>query len=223
MDEIDINSFSEEKDCIFEGEKYSVRDNGAILRHPKENSRKRANDNIWTFGKENNQNPYLLFAGVRVHRIVATAFLGEPPNSTYVVDHKDTNCRNNRPENLQWLTRLDNALKNPITRKKIEFLCGSIEAFLENPELIRTRANDKSIDWMRTVTPEEAKNCKVRMDLWANTKNKGSNPLNINYSTAFKDRVYRPLYKWEADLSREPGLDFAKTPWVCSIYVGHRC
>ena len=37
MDEIDINSFSEEKDCIFEGEKYSVRDNGAILRHPKEN------------------------------------------------------------------------------------------------------------------------------------------------------------------------------------------
>ena len=123
MDEIDINSFSEEKDCIFEGEKYSVRDNGAILRHPKENSRKRANDNIWTFGKENNQNPYLLFAGVRVHRIVATAFLGEPPNSTYVVDHKDTNCRNNRPENLQWLTRLENALKNTITRKKIEFLC----------------------------------------------------------------------------------------------------
>lgn len=218
MDEIDINSFSEEKDCIFEGEKYSVRDNGAILRHPKENSRKRANDNIWTFGKENNQNPYLLFAGVRVHRIVATAFLGEPPNSTYVVDHKDTNCRNNRPENLQWLTRLENALKNPITRKKIEFLCGSIEAFLENPKIIRTKAYDRSIDWMRTVTPEEAKNCKVRMDLWANTKNKGSNPLNINYSTAFKDRVYRPLYKWEADLSREPGLDFAKTPW-CAQYM----
>ena len=71
---------------------------------------------------------------------------------------------------------------------------------------------------MRTVTPEEAKNCKVRMDLWANTKNKGSNPLNINYSTAFKDRVYRPLYKWEADLSREPGLDFAKTPW-CAQYM----
>ena len=61
MDEIDINSFSEEKDCIFEGEKYSVRDNGAILRPPKENARKRANDNIWTFGKENNQNPYLLW------------------------------------------------------------------------------------------------------------------------------------------------------------------
>ena len=71
---------------------------------------------------------------------------------------------------------------------------------------------------MRTVTPEEAKNCKVRMDLWANTKNKGSNTLNINYSTAFKDRVYRPLYKWEADLSREPGLDFAKTPW-CAQYM----
>ena len=108
---------------------------------------------------------------------MATAFLGEPPNSTYVVDHKDTNCRNNRPENLQWLTRLENALKNPITRKKIEFLCGSIEAFLENPEIIRTKAYDRSIDWMRTVTPEEAKNCKVRMDLWANTNNKASNPL----------------------------------------------
>lgn len=48
---------------------------------------------------------------------IATAFHGEPPSPQYVVDHIDTNCRNNRPENLRWLTRLENALMNPITRK----------------------------------------------------------------------------------------------------------
>ena len=109
---ININDFQIQKECIFEGEQYSVRDNGAILRHSRENKRKRMNDNVWTFGKENKQNPYLLFCGVRVHRIVATAFHGGPPNPLYVVDHIDTNCRNNRPENLRWVSRLENALNN---------------------------------------------------------------------------------------------------------------
>ena len=134
MEQVDINIFSEEIECNFKDEHYSVRDNGAVFRHCRPGQNKRKNDNTWTFGNENTTNPYLHISGVRVHRIVATAFHGEPPDPKYVVDHIDTNCRNNRPENLRWLTRLENALNNPVTRKKIIYLCGSLEAFLENPK-----------------------------------------------------------------------------------------
>lgn len=68
-------------------------------------------------------------ASVRVHIIVATAFHGPKPTKEHVVDHIDTNRRNNRPDNLRWVTRLENALDNPITRKRIIMRCGSIEAF----------------------------------------------------------------------------------------------
>ena len=40
-------------------------------------------------------------ASERVHRIVATVFHGDSPTSEHVVDHIDTNKRNNRPENLR--------------------------------------------------------------------------------------------------------------------------
>ena len=46
----DINNFKTEKTCIYKDESYSVRDNGAVLRHSKENTRKRKIDEIWTFG-----------------------------------------------------------------------------------------------------------------------------------------------------------------------------
>src|SRR5437868_3186149 len=118
MSLVDVNHFTHERDCIYKDESYSVRDNGAVLRHQRSEKRIRPYDNKWTFGQENSSNPYLHIANVRIHRIVATAFHGEPPDPQYVVDHIDTNCRNNRPENLRWLTRLDNALKNPVTRKK---------------------------------------------------------------------------------------------------------
>ena len=67
---------------------------------------------------------------------MAYAFLGEPPTNQHVVDHIDTNRQNNRPENLRWLTRLENALLNPITRAKIENICGSIEAFINDPTIL---------------------------------------------------------------------------------------
>ena len=50
---------------------------------------------------------------------MATAFHGEPPTKEHVVDHIDTNKQNNRPENLRWVTRLENILLNPITAKRI--------------------------------------------------------------------------------------------------------
>lgn len=167
MAEISIHDSQREVDCTYDDERYSVRDNGAVLRHPRGGKRPRPTDNQWTFGKPNSQNGYMYISQVRIHRIVATAFHGEPPTPEHVVDHIDTNRRNNRPENLRWLTRLENALLNDITRNRIEFICGSIEAFLADPSILRHGNLDRHFEWMRTVSPEEAQACRERMHLWA--------------------------------------------------------
>ena len=134
--------FSQELECAYEGELFSVRDNGAILKHPKMGKQPRPTDNQWTFGKLNSKKGYLEFATFHVHRIVATAFHGEPPTKEHVVDHIDTNRQNNRPENLRWLTRLENILNNPITIKRIESALNcSIEEFLADPSKFRDKFN----------------------------------------------------------------------------------
>lgn len=154
---VEINDFTQEKSCVYKGENYLVRDNGAVKRLQREGKAKRKLDDFWTFGSSN-ETGYLFIASVQVHRIVATAFHGDAPTPQHIVDHIDTNRQNNRPENLRWVTKLENALNNPITRKKIELCCGSIEAFIENPSMLRERcAFNPEISWMHRVTPEEAK------------------------------------------------------------------
>ena len=218
MSDVSVNHFEREAKCTYGGEQYSVRDNGAVYRHPN-GKRKRATDSHWTFGKKNSANPYLHIAGVRIHRIVATAFHGEPPDSNYVVDHIDSNCRNNRPANLRWLTRLENSLENPATRKKIEYLCGSIEAFLRNPSMLNELRGEPNFKWMRAVTPEEAQNCLGRMSVWASQKDSPSSTARAGHrNSAFGERVFKPLRKWEVGFGREPGLDLALTPW-CAQYM----
>jgi hypothetical protein len=43
-----------------------------------------------------------------VHRLVARAFLGEPPTSEHEVAHGNGNRRDNRLENLRWATPKEN-------------------------------------------------------------------------------------------------------------------
>lgn len=215
----DLETFNEERECVFDGEHYSVRDNGSVLRHSRPDKRARAADNQWTFGKTNSSNAYLHIGDARVHRIVATAFHGEPKDPKMVVDHIDSNCRNNRPENLRWLTRLENTLLNPVTRKKIEYLCGSIEAFLENPSMLNKMNLEPNISWMRTVTSEEAQNCKMRMTIWSSSKEKPTNNA-VKRRGTFASRAHKPIQKWEAGLAGEPGLDFARTPWCGQYFWG---
>lgn len=165
---VSLDDYKEVKDCIYKDEHYSARDNGAVMRHPREGKSIRKDDNVWTFGKPNDKTGYMEIAGQRVHRIVAFAFLGEPPTIQHVVDHIDTNRRNNRPDNLRWLTRLENALNNPITRARIENLCGSIEAFLADPSILRGHERlDSNFNWMRAVSPEEARASLERLTDWA--------------------------------------------------------
>lgn len=167
---VSVDDYKEVKDCVYKGEHYSARDNGAIMRHPRKNIRKRKTDNTWTFGSLDKATRYMLFNGERVHRIVATAFHGEAPSEQHVVDHIDTNRQNNRPENLRWLTKLENILCNETTRKKVELICGSIEAFLDNPQLLYGYEKlDPHFSWMRSVSKEEAQICREHWSRWAKT------------------------------------------------------
>lgn len=164
-----VDEYSEVKECIYKGEHYSVRDNGAVMRHQRDCMRKRKLDDVWTFGTIN-ASGYLDFCGEKVHRIVATAFHGQAPSEQHVVDHKDTNRQNNRPDNLRWLTKLENILLNEITRKKVELICGSVEAFLNDPQLLfGYETEDKNFSWMKNVTKEEAQNCLKNWEHWAKT------------------------------------------------------
>lgn len=77
---VDLNDFEKERECVYKNEHYSVRDNGAVLRHSHKDKRPRPTDNKWAFGKPNSKTGYMEIASVSIHRIVATAFQGEPLN-----------------------------------------------------------------------------------------------------------------------------------------------
>lgn len=166
--------FDQEVLCTYKGEMYSVRNNGAVLRHSKAGGKARPIDNQWTFGKNNKKTGYFEIATERVHRIVASAFHGDPPTNTHVVDHIDTNKKNNRPENLRWVTRLENVILNPITARRVALVCGSVEAFLADPSKFRDKFQQPNYEWMCTVSAEEAQNTLKRLTAWAKSDNQPS-------------------------------------------------
>lgn len=162
-----IETYEVEKTCEYREERYRVRDNGAIMRLAKQGKRKRPLDGKWTFGKPDKQKGYLYFSSASVHRIVATAFHGEQPSEKHVVDHIDTNKKNNRPENLRWITRLDNILLNPITLSRVIYKYGSIDNFLADPSKPNDGELEQNFEWMRTVTKEESENTRKNLLNWA--------------------------------------------------------
>ncbi|GAA6772042.1 hypothetical protein AAGS39_27930 [Flavobacterium sp. CGRL2] len=163
----DLEDFIQQNECVYKAERYAVRDNGAVLRHPLQGKRPRPTDSKWTFGKLNIKTGYLEIASERIHRIVATAFHGEPPTREHVADHIDTNRQNNRPSNIRWVTRLENILLNPITARRIELTCGSVEAFLADPSKFRDKFREPNYEWMCAVSVDEAQASLKRMLAWA--------------------------------------------------------
>ncbi len=139
-----LDQYDLEKEVEFDGDKYLVRDNGAVYRKHSPDRRRSRFDENWTFGRHDKSTGYMHIGSHVVHRIVAFAFLGSPPSEKHVVDHIDTNRSNNRAENLRWVTRLDNVLRHPSTRKRIISAYGSLDKFFENPRAA-TRL-DQSID-----------------------------------------------------------------------------
>ncbi len=207
-----LSTYSEIRECDYKDRHYSVRDNGAIFRYPKEGCRPSKLDNIWTFGNKNAKTGYMLYGGVRVHQIVATAFHGIPEDPNMVVDHKDTNRCNNRPENLQWVTRLENALNNPYTRRRIELLCGSIEAFLKDPSKLRMSASEPNTAWMRAVSKEEAARCKKHLDRWKEEDRAHEERTSLTKSEGIGEWIF----------SDSPKNDFGESwdkDWISRPYI----
>lgn len=170
---VDINEYTRETTCEYKGEVYSVRDNGAVMRHIRDGKKARKLDNVWTFGTKDKTKGYMMINSHRVHIIVAKAFIPGNEDGNMIVDHIDTNRCNNRVENLRWLTRLENVLLNEATLKKVTFLCGGdIQKFIENPSCLQDLTGDnQDIMWMRTVTAEEAKKAWERISEWAKRPN----------------------------------------------------
>jgi hypothetical protein len=54
---------------------------------------------------------------MRVHRLVAEAFLGPPPYPEAVVMHKDDNVTNNMVTNLEWGTPKDNSMDRKLKNR----------------------------------------------------------------------------------------------------------
>ncbi|MBN9020975.1 MAG: HNH endonuclease [Rhizobiales bacterium] len=176
-----IPCFEKQSEVSFKYELYLVRDNGAVFRRCRPQGRRRPLDEIWTFGKLNRHSGYFEINGHVVHRIVATAFHGPGPSAEYVVDHIDTNRQNNRADNLRWVTRLENILLNPITRARIAFTYGSVDAFLENPGAVSI----PNWEWMRVVTKEQAQESRKRLLAWSQ---KGQ----VQGGGALGEWLYRP-------------------------------
>jgi hypothetical protein len=158
-----LNTYDQERRVTFKEEIYLVRDNGAVFRLARPQTRQRRLDEVWMFGTLNRHSGYFEIVGHVVHRIVAKAFLGPGPSPSHVVDHIDTNRLNNRPDNLRWVTRLENILLNPITRARIEAAFGSLDAFFDNPGALLI----PRWEWMRVVTKEEAEQSRKRLLAWA--------------------------------------------------------
>lgn len=166
--EANISDYTREETCVYKGRKYYVRDNGAVCRQCKDDGKSRVWDEQWTFGRFDPNTGYMLIGQERVHRIVCWAFHGEPVGDRNVVDHIDTNRCNNRQDNLRWVTKLENTLNNPITRAKVELICGSIEDFLKNPQILYGHESENpNFMWMRAVSKEEGQRSLARWKEWA--------------------------------------------------------
>lgn len=113
-----------------------------------------------------------------VHRLVASAFC-EKPECAYQVNHLDGNKLNNRPDNLEWCTRSQNAIH-------------SYQVLGQQPSVLTGIENPKSRPiTQRTTTGELVKS-------WANAR-EASDALGFDQSTihrACKRNVLRYGYAW---------------------------
>ena len=211
---VDINDFAREVICEYKGEVYSVRDNGAVMRHKREGQRARKLDGVWTFGTKNTANGYMLINSHRVHIIVAMAFIQGNEDGKMVVDHIDTNCCNNRVENLRWVTRLENVLLNEATLKRVTYLCGGdINKFLNDPSCLRDLSSDnQDIMWMRTVTAEEAKKAWEHISAWSKRPNSTFKMMKKKEQTGDFDEWLKKHNGNEPGASQEVNLNYYSSP-----------
>ena len=149
----------EVKECCWKDEHYLVREDGFIYRKPKEGSRKRKLDEVWSVGSMEESTGYCKFGGERVHLIVATAFHGHHDTKKFIVEHIDGNRAFNAPSNLRWVSKLQAAFDNPDNiQKLLIYFPNGLQEFLDNPSLLKQRGCVfPEISWMAGITSSEAR------------------------------------------------------------------
>ncbi len=160
-----LDQYGREKEAEFQGESYVVRDNGAVYRKQNAGRRRSRYDETWTFGRRKASSGYMYIGSHAVHRIVAFAFHGAPPSEQHIVDHIDADKSNNCASNLRWVTKLENVIRHPSTRKLIINAYGSLERFFEDPS--SATHLDARIGWLKSVTKEEAQRSREQLIKWA--------------------------------------------------------
>ncbi len=202
-----LNTYSEERECDYKDRHYRVRDNGSVLRLPKDPAKPRKGDNEWTFGTFNKSNGYLFIGSHQIHRIVATAFHGNPESETDIVDHIDTDRQNNRQENLRWTTKLQNAL-NPATRKKLELMTGMpIEEILKDMSILKDYNLPREFQWLGAVSKEESQRTLQNIKEWATKPYKRpETPYkpNVKILRPISARNISPFYPSPYEMERTP-------------------
>lgn len=117
-----------------------------------------------------------------VHRLVASAHISNP-NNYPIIDHIDTNRKNNKVSNLRWCNSSMNAL-NPITRKRNSL------SKIGNRKIIL--ANSKSVV---RINPSNPNDIKIYESPTFAKKTEGYNQGHIS-AVCLGKRKYHKGYKW---------------------------
>ena len=91
---------------------------------------------------------------VRVHRLVAEAFLPNPINKR-TVNHIDENKLNNRIENLEWATDRENANHGNRTKKSALGRCKPVEQLSLDGELVNSFDSIKLAAMATDISPQK--------------------------------------------------------------------
>ena len=72
-----LDEYEDEREVEYQGEKYFVRDNGAVCRRSRPGQRRRRLDDAWTFGRPDESTGYMQLGSHVLHRIIEPSPVAE--------------------------------------------------------------------------------------------------------------------------------------------------